>query len=87
MYTKINVNNYLMILLKYSVWFVIPLLYSILVPLSTIHCYLYKSYLGQYFLFPTICSADLNANAEMVNDGLTPRGLGIMEPSITYRSA
>jgi hypothetical protein len=51
----------------------------------------YYYYLGHncFASFPldkvlTRCSADLNANAEIVNDGLTTSELGIMEPSTTY---
>jgi hypothetical protein len=38
-------------------------------------------YLGQYFFWPAIFSAILNANAEIVSDRFTPNGVGIIEPS------
>ena len=41
-------------------------------------------YFGQYFLCPAIFSAILNANADIVSEGFTPNGVGIIEPSITY---
>lgn len=45
------------------------------------------SNLGQYFLLPTMFSANLKDNAQIVKEGLTPNELGIIEPSTTYRSS
>ena len=42
-----------------------------------------SSYLGQYFLSPAISSTILKANPAIVNEGLIPKGLGIIEPSTT----
>jgi hypothetical protein len=54
--------------------------------ISVFSCYLGQNCFGSFSsgkMLITICSADLNANADIVNDGLTPKGLGIMEPSTT----